>query len=99
MLKIRLLDKFFAGLDIAELEYLLESDMIVSKLKGTDTSSTFLSSLISDNIRQQTEIEALKYHISIIDNNLKILAKLVLKPYDFGSQDQSQLLKNTMGIY
>jgi len=98
--KINLIDKLFASIGIDQLKQLVESEQIVSRLKGTEDNPQLLLTLIherdiliTDNIRNKNDILALKTDFQTL---VKVLQTDVFTPrynQDFNN------LKSKHGVY
>lgn len=97
--KLKVIDTLFEYLDISELKKLAESEEIVNKLKGGASNQTPLIDLLYQHQELQDRLSSLLAEFHSLQYDFQILAKLVLKPYDYNSIGDAQSLKSKFGIY
>lgn len=97
--KIDLLDTLFGSLSVDQLRELTEQECVASKLRGDNFNPGILRTLVQENEIHNSEIMILKNDINVLRYNLQLLTKLMLKPYDYNSQSDVQILKSSLGIY
>lgn len=98
--KINIIDEFLKTISAEDLKSLVESDLIVGKLKGTRTSQPMLSQIIdfhdmltSENMRLRTEIDLLR-------NDMGKLIKCLSRPqFDSQSSGDFGYLRCRYNIY
>lgn len=97
--KIELLDKLFGALSLSQLKEFTESEQIVAVLKGTNNNPGILKKIVQDNDIHMMDIMQMKSEIMVLRSDLNSLIKLVLKPYDYNSANDAQVLKSKAGVY
>jgi len=97
--KIELLDIILNSLTKEQIKEYLESEKIISILKGTGKQSPILNKLIDEHDMLAMDVGALKAEISNLKNDLQVLLKLVLKPNEYDSHSNAAALKSKYHVY
>ena len=97
--KIEILDKLFSGLDIEQLNQLLESDLIISKLRSNADDMHFFKDIMANLNSREAEIMSLRSEVTMLKNDLKDVIAAVYKPFDPNASMNFSNLKNKHGIY
>jgi hypothetical protein len=97
--KIRLLDKLLSSLSRCDLMTLVEEEQIIDKLRGISNQSPILENIVMDNQRLSNELSETQSELNVLRYDVQLLAKLILKPYDYDSTSNAQNLKSKYGIY
>lgn len=97
--KLKVIDTLFEYLDISELKKIAESEEIVNKLKGSSSNETPLVDLLYQHQELRDRLASLQTEFHTLQYDFQMLAKLILKPYDYNSASDAQTLKSKFGIY
>ena len=101
-LKLQLLENFIGAISYEDLQQLLESDIIVGKLKGsalTGYGYPFITSLISENNKLASDVALMQAEIVDLRSNLQTLIRVMSKPHDYQCRNDFDNLKNKLGVY
>lgn len=97
--KIALLDRLFGALSVEQLKEITETEQVVAILRGSKENPDILRKLISENATMSSDIMMLRGDVVTMRADLQVLAKLIMKPYDYNSASDAQALKSRLNIY
>ena len=98
MEKIVLLDRLFGSIGYDDLRSLVESEQVVSKLKGTGTNSRILESLVQDNTAMSVDLMHTRNELNSLKGDFQTLLKVLNMTVFSYSQDLNNL-KQKHNVY
>ena len=97
--KIKVLDQLFGAMDLEQLKEFTSSEKVVAILKGTNQNPEILKNLLQEHSEYMMKISSLQADLMTLRSDIQVLIKLVLKPYDYSSQGDANMLKSKYAIY
>ena len=100
--KIKLVDQVFKSLSLDEIKSILGADLIVNKLKGTDTTPGPILSSIQDLSMLRVEIATLRADHTMLKEDFKMALRAIQTlsaPHVPYYSAEMQTLKSKYGVY
>jgi hypothetical protein len=99
--KIELLDKLFGAMGVAELKQYVESEQIISKLKGTNPNPNpnILYRLMQGHDIQSVDMMNLKGQLDALKYEFQQLLRVMNKPFDSYAITEFNNLKSRHNVY